>query len=140
MAPSGEDTHGASRAECPVPAAAPVLNRLPAATVFAPLDVSSTLLERTHHRVVATNHHRAEAAMRDVILTFTGSPERARALIGRRGAGYVLLCPGLTEVRQYADKAPHGFAAQLLAGRVPGWLEPVDLSGSPELKLWRVVG
>ena len=77
--------------------------------------------------------------MRDVILTFTGSPERARALIGQRRAGYVLLCPGLTEVRQYADKAPDGLAARLLEGRVPGWLEPVDLTGSPELKLWRVV-
>jgi hypothetical protein len=74
-----------------------------------------------------------------VIVAFTGSPERARELIGRRGARYVLLCAGLAEVRQYADKAPDGLAAQLLEGRVPGWLEPVALPGSAELKLWRVV-
>ena len=35
-------------------------------------------------------------------------------------------------------EAPKGFYAQLAKGRVPAWLEPVDLGPKSPLKLWKV--
>jgi hypothetical protein len=124
---------------CDISAAAPALNRLPQATLFAPFDIGPVLLLDTHHRVVATAHHRAPQALHDVIAAFLGTPDQARGLIAAHGARYVLVCPGLVEVGNYRHFAPNGFMAQLTEGRAPGWLRPVPLPGNTGLMLWQVV-
>ena len=108
------------------------------AKVFAPLDLGPALLLRTHHGVVATGHHRASASMHDVIFAFLGTPDEAREMVRRHGADYVLVCTELGETQLYTKKAPKGFAAMLMAGRTPDWLEPVTLDAPPSLKVWRV--
>lgn len=127
-----------SDSACELDRMAPRLDGLPAATIFAPLDVGPVLVERSHHSVVATGHHRANAAIRDVMAAFIGSPDEARGLIRRHGARYVMLCADLGEPRLLAREAPDGFVAGLVAGRVPDWLEPVDLGTPPAFRLWRV--
>ncbi len=42
----------------------------PPATVFAPLDIGATIIERTKHSVVATSLSPALVGMHDVILAF----------------------------------------------------------------------
>lgn len=123
---------------CRLTASAAALNRLAPATMFAPLDLGPTLLERTGHGVVATAHHRANLAMRDVLAAFLGTPGEARALIARHQAGYVVLCAEMGEALLYGKHAPRGFAAQLMAGRTPDWLEPVPLPDQQGLRVWRV--
>jgi hypothetical protein len=125
---------------CRIEDAAPELRRLPLATILAPLDIGPKLLYATEHRVVATSHHRAAAAMHDVIAAFLASPDQARALARKHGASYVAMCPGLFEARNYAAAAPAGLAAQLAAGRAPAWLRPLALPGESGLKVWKVVG
>lgn len=125
-------------AACRLAGSAAALNRLEPAKVFAPLDLGPALLDRSRHGVVATAHHRANLSMHDVIAVFLGSPETARALILRHDADYVILCTGMGEVGLYTKKAPEGFAAQLVAGRVPAWLESMPLEGPAEVRLWRV--
>jgi len=117
---------------------AATLGALTPATMFAPLDMGPAVLLETRHRVVATAHHRAPAAMHDVIATFIGSEAGARARIARHGAEYVVVATDLPEMRLYASEAPHGFAARLIAGKVPAWLEPVDLDLPRTIKVWRV--
>lgn len=114
------------------------LGRLAPATVFAPLDMGPALLLETRHRVVATAHHRAPAAMHDVIAAFIGSEDAARKTIARREADYVLVATDLPEMRLYARKAPRGFAARLIAGDAPTWLEPVELGLPDTIRVWRV--
>jgi hypothetical protein len=125
-------------AACRLADSADALNALAPAKVFAPLDLGPALLSRSQHGVVATAHHRAELAMRDVIAAFLGSPEQARSLVAHHRADYVMLCVGMGEVNLYRKRAPDGFAARLVAGEVPGWLEPVELGGPPEVRLYRV--
>jgi hypothetical protein len=117
---------------------AALLDRFPETTFFAPLDVSATILERSHHSVVATSHHRAQMAMRDVILAFTSPEVQARAVIAKHGAGYVALCTDLGEAQLYSVKAPHGLMAELRKGKAPQWLEPVPLEGETTFRLWKV--
>lgn len=114
------------------------MNSLPEGKIFAPLDVGPALLLRTHHEVVATGHHRASNAMHDVIAAFTGTQEQAHDLVMKHEADYVLMCAELNEAKLYARKAPKGFAAMLMAGQVPAWLEPVQLNVPASLKVWRV--
>lgn len=115
------------------------LAHLPRGDVLAPLDVGPQILLRTHDTVVATGHHRAGPAMREVIDAFTGDQAKAQAIVRRRGIEYVALCPDLNEPALYYHAAPKGFAAQLRDGRNPSWLQPVEMPAGVDFKLWRVV-
>ena len=110
---------------------------LPRGNVLAPLDISPTILLLTPHSAVASGHHRGAAAIHDVILAFTGTDEQAHAIALKRRIDYVAFCPGLAEIMVYEHEAPSGFVARLDRGRVPAWLTPIVLPGSPA-KVWRV--
>lgn len=114
------------------------LNRLPAGTIFAPLDIGPALIDLSHHSVVATGHHRGAPAMRDVIVAFTSPANEAQQLIRTHGARYVVMCADLAEPLMFIDEAPGGLAADLFEGRAPDWLEPIDVGAPTLLKVWRV--
>jgi hypothetical protein len=117
-----------------------LLNRLPAGTIFAPLDISPLLLLDTHHSVVASGHHRSELAMRDVIEAFTSDPSVARARIMAHKADYVVACMDVAEVLLYEEAGgSEAFASLLAAKQPPVWLEPVDLGVPDSLRVWRVL-
>jgi hypothetical protein len=115
------------------------LTALPAGVIFAPLDVSPQIVARTPHSVVATGHHRNHAAMSDVISAFTGGDAAARAQVQAHHADYVAICADAPEAGLFVRYAPQGFAANLLDGRAPAWLEPLNYTdGQPSLRLYRV--
>ncbi|MEQ8410260.1 MAG: hypothetical protein RIC51_06150 [Erythrobacter sp.] len=126
------------QSSCDIAAARPALAALPKGEIYAPLDIAPALLLESRHSVVATPHHRGDAAIRAVIETALAEETQARRLLAARGSDYVALCPGLVEPRHYAHIAKDGFMAQLLAGNAPDWLEPVKLPGGTSLLLWRV--
>lgn len=124
---------------CSLPASLPSLTQLAPATIFAPFEISPTLLLETEHQVIATGHHRAATSMHDVISAFMVPPAQAEAIVRRHGAAYVLACSDLIEARNYRSFAPAGLMAELLAGRTPAWLQPVVLGPSAgNLRLYRV--
>lgn len=123
---------------CKVAQAARILNHMPAGEVLAPLDIGPSILYATGDRVVATGHHRGQRGMKAVIETFIGSSEAAHARLLARGTSYVALCPDLVEPARYMQAAPDGFMAQLVAGKAPAWLEPVDVPGQSSFKVWKV--
>ena len=114
------------------------VNALPPAYFLSTLDTGPSLLYASHHRIVASGHHRSSAAMRDVIDAFRGTPEQAHAIISRRGIAYVAYCPGLYEPMMYVAEAPDGLMARLERNEVPAWLEPVALKDVNGLKVYRV--
>jgi hypothetical protein len=124
---------------CSINRNARLLATLPSQTIFAPLDVGPALLVQTSHSPIATGHHRANLAMRDVIVAFTSPPEQARGIVAAHGAGLLVLCTDLIEAKNYARSAPDGLMAQLIAGRAPSWLQPVDVKGPGSLRVYRVV-
>lgn len=124
---------------CNLPDSLGALQALPPATLFAPFEIGPTLLLHTRHGVIATGHHRAAAAMSDVINAYLATPAQAEAIVRRHGASYVIACSDLIEARNYTKFAPHGLMAALLADRAPAWLEPVNLPASAgTLKVWKV--
>lgn len=117
-----------------------LLDALPPAKLFATLDIGPAILLKTRHSVVATGHHRAPRAMLAVINGFTVPPDQARMIIAGESAQYVVLCSDLHEAAKWQAVGGSGsLAAHLMAGDPPAWLEPVDIGGPDELKVWRVL-
>jgi hypothetical protein len=113
------------------------LAQLPAATLFAPIDIAPDIIAATDHHAITSGHHRNAAAMRDVLRAFTGSPEQARTLVAHYRADYVIGCPGMNETELYDETAPDGFWARLERGERFDWLTPVPIPGS-RILAWRV--
>ena len=129
---------GRANSRCPTLAALRPIAQQPKGYVLTFLDLNPRLIAVTHHDGVAGPYHRNEAAILDLVKVWRGSAENARQMVARRGIDYVLICPGLSESTMYSSGAPKGFYVQLANGRVPAWLEPVDLGKDSPLKLWRV--
>lgn len=138
---AGEITASVATSTCAMHANARRLDRLPAGTVFAPLDLGPGVLLDTRHAVVASSHHRAMTGMRHVIAGFTAEAEAARAEVAASGASYVVVCTDIGEMAVYREAGgPQSLAARLAAGDAPDWLEPVAMGGPDSLKVWRVKG
>ena len=134
------DTPRLNVSQCDLRQNSPLLDRLPASTLFAPLDVGPVVLFRTRHSVVASGHHRAERAMRDVIASFTGTPEFAKQQLDAYGADFVFVCTDLIEPHNYMQEGgEQAFMTRLVTGDVPDWLEPVDVGGPAQFRVWRVI-
>ncbi|MBB5704811.1 hypothetical protein [Sphingopyxis panaciterrulae] len=114
------------------------LDRLPATTILAPIDLGAPLIFWTPHRLVATPHHRNKAAMADTIRVFLGDSSRAEALVRARGATLIVVCRSANDFTQYRKARADDLAAQLYAGKPPAWLEPVPLGVTTGLEVWRV--
>ncbi|MEM9500609.1 MAG: hypothetical protein AAF941_02065 [Pseudomonadota bacterium] len=123
---------------CRVDIAASEVNALPKGEIYAPIDLGAHVLLETGHTVVATGDHRGQDAMRMVIETALGSTQDAQAALSERGTAYVAICPSLNETRLYKRSAPEGFAAQLVAGEAPDWLDPVEIPSTSGLSVWRI--
>ncbi|WP_431468914.1 AcrB/AcrD/AcrF family protein [Sphingosinithalassobacter sp. LHW66-3] len=114
------------------------LDRLPRGTIFTQVDLGPRLIALTRHNAVAGPYHRNERAILDVHRAFTGSAERARGLIARHQADYLLICRDMSETTVYRARNPNGFYAQIVGGRVPEWLEPISLPENSPFLLFRV--
>ena len=143
LAPTNGNTRepgGIGKSSCDLEASARRIAMLPRGTVFAPLDIGPSILLETDHRVIATGHHRADLAMRDVIATFVSPPEVSRQIVEAYGADYLVLCSDLVEPSIYAARGGESsLAAQLIEDSAPAWLEPVPTGGPDTFRVWRVL-
>ena len=143
---SGDDakvtmTNAIADTGCELDRSLAALDTLPTGTVFAFFDLGPEILRQTKHKVVASSHHRAQLAMRDVILGFSSPADKAREILAKRKADYVLICADLPEAKIYADlnEGEDALIDALNADRAPVWLRPVVLDAADDFKVWRVV-
>jgi len=127
--------------KCPtMPALAPIA-RMPAATILTFIDLGPRLITVTHHSAIAGPYHRNGDAILDVQHSFRSeNPQVAHDVMARHGATLLLLCPGMSESTIYAVRNPKGFYKQLMAAKIPAWLQPVPLPKNSPFLLWRKVG
>ncbi|MBC7985364.1 MAG: AcrB/AcrD/AcrF family protein [Sphingomonadaceae bacterium] len=110
----------------------------PQGLVLTQVDLGPRLIVTTHHDAIAGPYHRNGEAIVEIMRTFEGDEAAARAMIARRGVDYVLICPTLGETQLYRRAGSDSFAAHLIAGRAPEWLEEIALLEDSPLRLWRV--
>lgn len=124
---------------CPTMAALRPIAQQPRGYVLTFLDLNPRLITVTHHDGLAGPYHRNQAAILDLVHVWRGSERNARETVARRGVDYVLICPGLSESTMYSSEAPKGFYMQLVQGKVPTWLQPIQLPKDSPYRMWRVV-
>ncbi|WP_219892592.1 AcrB/AcrD/AcrF family protein [Aquisediminimonas profunda] len=120
-----------------IPSMRPI-GALPKATVLTFVDLGPRLITITHHDAIAGPYHRNGDAILDIQHAFRGTPEDARKTARKHGASLLLICPNMSESTIYKSQAPKGFYMQLIAGKIPAWLEPVPLPANSPFMLWRI--
>ena len=113
--------------------------RQPRGTIFTFVDLGPRTIAVTPHNAIIGPYHRNGEQIADVMNAFrTPDPERARALIAKYRADYLMTCPMSSTTTIFAAEAPKGFYVQLSKGEVPNWLTPVPLPKDSPFRLWKV--
>ncbi len=121
---------------CLMPDALAPLAALLPSTVLGPIDLGSHILAHTPHAAIAAPYHRDNVGNRLSLEAFLATPDAARSLIAQSSATLLAVCPGMTQMKMLAARAPDGLAAQLLAGNTPSWLRPI--SRGPALSVFAI--
>ncbi|HMG47143.1 MAG TPA: AcrB/AcrD/AcrF family protein [Allosphingosinicella sp.] len=124
---------------CPTLYALAPVNRQPAGMVLTFVDLGPRLITVTHHDAITGPYHRNARQIIDVMHVWRGGEANAHATALRYRVDYLLICPNLSESTIYRSEAPDGFYAQLMRGKVPAWLAPVQLPANSPYRMWRVI-
>jgi len=130
----------AANRRCPSMAALAPINAQPKGTVFSFIDLGPRLIVATHHDAIGGPYHRNDKAIADVMKAFRGDEAQAHRIITEYRSDYLLVCPDMSTATIFMAEARNGFYGQLMNGKVPGWLQPVELPKDSPFKLWKVVG
>jgi hypothetical protein len=123
---------------CPTMAALAPINAQPRGTVFTFIDLGPRLIVATHHDAIGGPYHRNDKAIADVMMAFRGDAEQAHRIVSEYRGDYLLICPDMSTATIFMSEAPKGFYGQLVRGKVPAWLQPVELPKDSPFKMWRV--
>lgn len=112
------------------------LRALPPSNLLVGLDAAPGILQHTGHSVVASGHHRNQAAMRDVITAFTGSPGTLAAVVRKQNIDFVAICAAAPEFVFYNGMNPEGNWTRLKRGERFDFL--VEQPALGPFRIWRV--
>ena len=125
---------------CPSLAALAPINAQPKGTIFTFIDLGPRLVVATHHQAIGGPYHRNDRAIADVMKAFRGDERNAHRIVSEYRSDYLMICPDMATATIFMSEAPQGFYGQLVRGKVPDWLEPVELPDNSPFKMWKVVG
>ncbi len=115
------------------------VQRQPKGMIFTFIDLGPRIIVTTHHDVVGGPYHRNDRAIADVMTAFRGPEPQAHRIISEYGSDYLMICPHMSTATIFMSEAPKGFYGQLVGGKAPAWLEPVDLGSDSPFRMWKVV-
>lgn len=127
-----------ANARCPSLYGMRPIARQPKGMVFTFVDLGPRLITVTHHNSVTGPYHRNGEQIADVMKAFRGSESQAHAIVTKYRSDYLLVCPNMSTATIFMAETPKGFYAQLMRGRVPDWLERVQLPKDSPFRMWRV--
>lgn len=113
------------------------LSALPPGLAINPIITGPYVLAFSPLSVIGAPYHRNVDGLTASLDAFEDSEETARAIAVSRNAVYVVACPMDGGVAPNVAAAPGSFAAALLSGRAPAWLERVNPGG--RLLVYRVL-
>jgi positive regulator of sigma E activity len=125
---------------CPTMAALAPIQQQPRGIVFTFIDLGPRMIVATHHDVVGGPYHRNYRAIVDVMKAFRDDEAQAHRIIHEYHSDYLLICPNMSTATIFMSEAPNGFYGQLTRGKVPSWLQPVQLPKDSPYVMWKVVG
>jgi hypothetical protein len=124
---------------CPTLYALAPIARQPRGMVLTFVDLGPRLITVTPHDAITGPYHRNAAQILDVMHAWRGDEANALRTVQHYHVDYLLVCPNLSESTIYRSEAPNGFYAQLMRGKVPAWMAPVQLPANSPYRMWRVI-
>ncbi|WP_246665200.1 hypothetical protein [Rhizobium tropici] len=106
--------------------------------VAAASNMGAPILRFTPHRALSGPYHRDPDGMLAELHIGLAEPKHAEALLREAKVTIVAFCKGDPQVELISERAPKGFYAQLSAGRVPVYLEPIAAPTESDVQLYRV--
>ena len=106
--------------------------------VAAASNLGAPLLRFTPHRTLSGPYHRDPDGMMAELLIGLAEPQQAEALLREAKVTIVAFCKGDPQVELVSERAPRGLYAQLSAGHVPAYLEPIAASAESDVQFFRV--
>jgi hypothetical protein len=106
--------------------------------VAAASNLGAPLLRFTPHRTLSGPYHRDPDGMMAELLIGLAEPQQAEALLHEAKVTIVVFCKGDPQVELVSERAPKGLYAQLSAGHVPAYLEPIAASAESDVQFFRV--
>lgn len=106
--------------------------------VAAASNLGAPLLRFTPHRTLSGPYHRDPDGMMAELLIGLAEPQQAEALLHEAKVTIVAFCKGDPQVELVSERAPRGLYAQLSAGHVPAYLEPIAASAESDVQFFRV--
>jgi asparagine N-glycosylation enzyme membrane subunit Stt3 len=110
----------------------------PKGLVVAPVDMGARILLTTHHQALAAPYHRNNKGNLAAYQVFIMPQDQAKARVAALGAGYVAICKKSAEVGILSREGPKGLMADLEAGRIPAWLEPMPTPKGSDILAFKV--
>ena len=124
---------------CPSLRALAPVARQPQGVIFTFVDLGPRIISVTKHDAIAGPYHRNDRAIADIMNAFRGDEAQARRIIaGEYRSDYLLVCPNMSTATIFQAETPKGFYMQLVRGRVPAWLTPIDLGPKSPYLMWKV--
>jgi hypothetical protein len=121
---------------CSGPAFIAMLNALPATTLMAVSNLGPDILIDTPHHVLAGPYHRNIDGLKASINAHILPTGQAKFAMINSGATHYVWCKGANEVFNFSKE--NGFAADMLAGKVPAWLELVSAAPSGDYAVYKI--
>jgi hypothetical protein len=124
---------------CPSLRALAPVARQPRGLVFTFVDLGPRIITVTRHDAIAGPYHRNDRAIADVMNAFRGNEAQARRIIADEyRSDYLLVCPDMSTATIFQAETRKGFYMQLVRGKVPAWLTPIDLGPKSPYLMWKV--
>jgi hypothetical protein len=114
------------------------LAALPPSRVFASSNLGSAILRHTPHSALAGPYHRNVDGNLVVLRAMIAPADAARPIVEATGARWLAFCPGNAESRHLARAAPDGLAADLIEGRIPAYLVPLEGTVDGPLRVYEI--
>ena len=106
--------------------------------VAAASNLGAPLLRFTPHRTLSGPYHRDPDGMMAELLIGLAEPQQAEALLHEAKVTIVAFCKGDPQVELVSERAPKGLYAQLSAGHIPAYLEPIAAPTESDVQFFRV--
>ncbi len=106
--------------------------------VAAASNMGAPLLRFTPHRTLSGPYHRDPDGMLAELHIGLAEPQRAEALLHEAKVTIVAFCKGDPQVELVSERAPKGLYAQLTAGHIPVYLEPIAAPAESDVQFFRV--
>lgn len=105
--------------------------------IAAASNMGAPLLRFTPHRTLSGPYHRDPDGMLAELHIGLAKPPEAEALLRDAHVTLVAFCKGDPQIQLLSERSPQGLYAQLSAGRVPTYLEPIPASTKSDVQFFR---